>query len=1188
MSEPCPCQSPNPLVRDGTSQSARALPALDPAWAPVDGRDTAAYLEYLRGYAKILQYYDPANQRAGDWAPFIERDVSSVAAAVAAQDAERESTRLQGFADEVTRPAGGRVSFRRLLDRLFALALRLDGWAVIGAEELRFPEVLRREVYNGLRADLLVLIGIYKGAASLGLLAPSPAGTEVTAEQVLEAGLGTDWWPPEAIFWGAFVGSVPANFEAFGAEALPELERLARALEYLRPLARSFPRALARMAEEAAEDLRRTLTDWPQHEPPMALLLAFLHLFRYALDSLNGLTARHLEYYFQEVLRLRPREGEADRVFITFELARHLESFVVPAGTVLLGGKDDQGRPLRYALEGDLRVDHTTVGPFMAVHRSPQGVLAASPTANSADGLGAALPAEQPGWPAFGSATHPAASLGFALSSPVLLLSEGERVITVELTLSNPLGSVEFLRELDPSRLFQVELSTAKGWFIPPVSEVRLTGDVLRLVLWLTPKDEPVTPYQRDVHGGSLETAWPVCRFFLKQDEASGRTYGALSSLMLPSARVDVQVSGVQKLQVETDAGSADPAKPFQPFGAQPLPGSAFSVKYAELAPKALSLLELELQWMEPAPGLDLSEIYAGYTLEPPAKPRKQGNAEQAREAVAREESPASAAGTTGQVTSDTFRVEVAVGLAPDPAATAGSVRSGGLFKPATFNIPSSMLSPGGQRRPIDTLRVRLTQPLHGFGHRLFPRLHAQAVMTISRLPEGTSPLPSLPHPPVTPTLAGLTLTYGARANFVAGAPAQAEERFFHLHPFGATRESVGSTTPWLPSHPHEGELFIGLGDTGPQRRISLLFQLEEGSGDPLLDAAQVMWSYLDADQRFHVLPAEALGDGTGGLVRSGLVSVLLPPTAANTGGRLPEGRFWLRASVPERTAATCRMIAVHPQAASAVLLNAEQHPTHLSRALPAGTVSKLEQRQVAIKKLHQPVASLGGRAPEAPLPFARRASERLRHKQRAITPHDYETLVLEAFPSLYKVKCLNHTRLDATTDREISPGSVTVVAVPNLIGRTGHNPFTPYTSQATLAAVADFLRPLVGPFVKLQVKNPTYEPIRLGFTVKFKPGHDDPALSIARLKQEINAYLSPWAFAEGADIVFGGAIHRSTLLHFVERRPYVDFVTDFRVTHLGGDTVADEDRLVARTSRSILVSAGDHDILPEPVKELP
>jgi hypothetical protein len=169
----------------------------------------------------------------------------------------------------------------------------------------------------------------------------------------------------------------------------------------------------------------------------------------------------------------------------------------------------------------------------------------------------------------------------------------------------------------------------------------------------------------------------------------------------------------------------------------------------------------------------------------------------------------------------------------------------------------------------------------------------------------------------------------------------------------------------------------------------------------------------------------------------------------------------------------------------------------------------------------------------------------------------------------------------------EIAPGWVTVVTVPNLVGRTGHDPFAPYTSQATLAAVADFLRPLVGGFVHLQVTNPVYEPLRLGFTVKLRPWVSDPAIGIARLKQEINAFLSPWAFegGQGQDIVFGGAIHRSTLLHFVERRPSVDYVVDFRVSHLGGDAPSDEERLVARSSRSILVSAGDHDILPEPAE---
>ncbi|RKH59546.1 hypothetical protein D7W81_27050, partial [Corallococcus aberystwythensis] len=729
------------MVRDGTSQADRALPALDPAYAPVDGRDTAAYLEYLRHYARQLRYFGLSNLPAGDWAPFIEGDISSAAAAVAAQDAERERRRLLAFADDVPRPGGG-VAFRRLLDDLFALVLRLDGWAALGTGALRFPDVLWQQVRGGLRADLQLLIGIHKAAAELGLLAPPPAGTEVTAEQVLalEPGLNLEWCPPGTASWVACVAAVPAYIPAFGAGAhdasVPEAEKLARALEYLRPLVESFPRTLARMAEVAADDLQRTLADWPRHEPPMALLLTFLHLFRHALDSLNGLTARHLEYYYQEVLRLRPRGAEADHLFLTFELARHLESYVVPSGTVVLGGKDAQGQPLRYALDEDLRLDHASAEPFLTVHRTPEGLLTASPAANSADGLGAPLPPEQSGWSALGSASHPAAAIGFALASPTLLLTEGERTLTLELTLKATPGAEDTLQTLDLARLFRVEVSIAKGWLALAVREARLAGNVLRVGLRLSAADPAVASYQREIHGGTLDTTWPICRFFLVQEVATGRTYGALAALTLASVRLDVQVQGMRQLQVETDTGRIDPARPFAPFGTQPLPGSAFSVRCAELRAKALTSLTLGLDWLDPGPELDLETVYAGYVLQPPEpgekKPLKPGVKQPLEPEEKQPLRQVSQVTKPLPVTRGTFRVELAVGLGPVPAAGAGSTRLGPLFTPATFDVPATVLSTGGRARPIDTVRVRLTAPQHGFGHRLFPRLQAQVVLAFN------------------------------------------------------------------------------------------------------------------------------------------------------------------------------------------------------------------------------------------------------------------------------------------------------------------------------------------------------------------------------------------------------------------------------------------------------------------------
>ena len=108
------CRTRNPLVRDGTSQAARTLAALDPAHAPVDGRDVAGWLEYLRRLARYLRFHDPEGRPAGDWTPFIERDASVIAAEVATWDAQRERQALMADAAVVARgedPDGARRAF---------------------------------------------------------------------------------------------------------------------------------------------------------------------------------------------------------------------------------------------------------------------------------------------------------------------------------------------------------------------------------------------------------------------------------------------------------------------------------------------------------------------------------------------------------------------------------------------------------------------------------------------------------------------------------------------------------------------------------------------------------------------------------------------------------------------------------------------------------------------------------------------------------------------------------------------------------------------------------------------------------------------------------------------------------------------------------------------------------------------
>jgi len=99
-------------------------------------------------------------------------------------------------------------------------------------------------------------------------------------------------------------------------------------------------------------------------------------------------------------------------------------------------------------------------------------------------------------------------------------------------------------------------------------------------------------------------------------------------------------------------------------------------------------------------------------------------------------------------------------------------------------------------------------------------------------------------------------------------------------------------------------------------------------------------------------------------------------------------------------------------------------------------------------------------------------------------------------------------------------------------------------------------------------------------------------------LNEELKKFLSPWAFEEGEDIIFGGKVYKSSILAFIEKRPYVEYVTDLKLYHLNkgaaiGEMCIEVDLIVrsneigdevsylgyaeASTARSILVSAPEH-----------
>ena len=470
-------------------------------------------------------------------------------------------------------------------------------------------------------------------------------------------------------------------------------------------------------------------------------------------------------------------------------------------------------------------------------------------------------------------------------------------------------------------------------------------------------------------------------------------------------------------------------------------------------------------------------------------------------------------------------------------------------------------------------IRLRLKTPPFVFGHKLYPKLHSQAVAAALRPENPDSSLLDSLQLPYTPMFENLELSYRAEKEFNLQT-ADANLEMMLLHPFGYTNPGKGA----LAADYHvEGSLYLGLSGLELPQNLSLLIQLAEGSGDPFKTAPkEVIWSYLKSTEWEDFTESEMLRDGTLGFLQSGIIEFSLPKTMSSLNPEMPQGLHWLRVSVSDNKAALHDVLAIVAQAGVAVYRDEKHKAKHLATALPADSVTKILVRNTSIKTVSQPFASYGGREAESDIEFRTRSSERLRHKDRAVGLWDYEHLVLERFPDVHKVKCLNHT----CPESEFSPGNVMLVLVPDLRNRNSRYPLRPAVAQSVLEKVKKFIRERCSAHLDIHVVNPFYERIAIGGVAHFLEGFDQ-GIYENQLHQDITTGLTPWLRGE-KDIHFGGRIHGSVILNLIEELHYIDYLSEFTVSHYVGpdDTEGKQvNEVTATSNRSILVSNNTHTI---------
>jgi len=914
-------------------------------------------------------------------------------------------------------------------------------------------------------------------------------------------------------------------------------------------------------------------------EPHLSLFVAFLKLLDYPQASLNGIPKRHLDFYYKEVLQLSPQAFSPDTVHVVFEMAKNAISELVEGGSLLEAGKDSEGNPINYAMDSNFVTDQTQVVAMHSIYTDEENKLKYATQPNTIKGMGEPLEGDLT-WSAFGDNEWLEVDLEIALAGEIFALKEGERIITVDCSLTENFGY---------NGLIFASLTTEEGW----TEEIQAIPDPANKKSWTIeiPVDEkPITAYYEEIHLKRMNTTLPVLKFRFDSADA----YKALKNVKVTKIDVTVAVIGVTDLIVQNEIGVQLPDKPFMPFGPRPKKNSALTIESKEFVGKNISSFDVNFNWLNVPPNFSnhykhYEDVIAaqkvntfnnlGYALLYDTPIVQTYTMFTLNNLFATETIP------TEVVETDVMRKEFKLSVSSD-FQKEDSIGEMFTETPQVI-IPKEKILENLKGGKI-TLKL-----LESFYHDLYNGIYVSVVSKSGQLipkEDNSGDLETytvkpedLPNEPYTPLANSLSLDYSAKASlsFEDGDTLN----LIHLNPFGSQILTPLSPEKTLLPNYRKNSFYIGLSNAKARDNVSILFQVAEGSEDPALSSFGpfdgIEWAVLTAeDNLWQKLTEEhIIQNTTNNFLRSGIVQFSLPKESVSNNYLLDDGLIWLKAELEKKPKAIARFVGVHTQAATATFENNSNVLDHLDAGLPPGEIKQLAQRKSKIKSVQQPYASFGGRNTETDTNFYRRISERLRHKDRALTLWDYEHLTLQAFPKIYKVKCLNHTKYDGNKVDELCPGHVTLVIVPKVTDANASLALYPSVSQNTKDEIKNYLAPKHGHHVNLEVANPIYELVQFDFKVRFYAQYDYN-LYKGILSEDLIALLAPWAFDPTAEIKFNNTIYEYDVINFMENLEYVDYIEEFKMNHIPTEGVINpEKRIAPSNALAVLAPAQSHKI---------
>ena len=1143
---------------------SRVLEILNPENIKIDDREVEDLIMFTLKLSKKINFYNLKNKKEGNWDSLIELDDTFLIAEILKFDLmfyDQQRLNIVRELNDFSSQREKEIIFSNLFSLLARYFQNINKWYISSTRNITSVESspieleLEQAITNKLKSVFTTFVGYYLGLKDT---------TDFVLNLQFDPTVFASIWEVKKI-------------EPIDIFANTDIQQppLSSGLKKLILLYNPVYSILYNIRLRARPLFERSLTERSVHKAHIGLVLAFFDLFKNLQLDLNSLSKKHLDYYYRNILMQKPKKVTPKKMFVYFDINQKQNIINLGGNSQIIAGQYDNGDNIIYTSNNEINLNNTKISELSTFFISKNNRFDYNSSFRLVSGLFSkthckssdevqkfnqneyvfSTLGEEQFLKTDSSQTMDIANVGFAISSATLRLARSLRNITFKIqftpnsikTLTNLIIDISNHRGLSEEEIFSeifdkmflINYTNLEGWesienYTLIYPEDWSEGEI-KVEVELDKRKPSVDNYDEAVHQKNYNVNFPMFEFLLNPGDFY-HSYSFLAGMELSKIEIDVSVNGLNKLTAQNKQGEVDINNEFDILGASPTKGSSIIIGSNELFCKPISKLNLRWQYMNlPAESEDLEDYFKNYN-------RDIDNLSFKLKLSALSDF------TYKRVGSKDHEFEM---FQLDKQAKIKN-----LFELNDLDVSNLQLKPKydldyesikeySKESETGFLKLTLSEPKIGFGFDVFTSIYNEAVLKATTQKKGEETIP--PNQPWSPMIDNLTLDYKANTTLYFNQAMLSENDFEQQNSFflvsneGNTKtftENSVTSSFLIPKFNNAGEFIIGLENINAPQILNLLVEVKKSENTDYEFSEKLEWYYSSSNGWKLLKSNQILYDETLSLLKSGVVSINLPPDISNDYDFFNNDKYYIKAVSKNKADQFSLIKAIHNNGLTLTEVVPEGLSLHSTPQCEAESVQELSSPVNGIIRINQPLPSFGGNQKETTLEFYERISYLLRHKNRPITKWDIEKFLLEKFDWLMHVKCIWNNPND--TDDERSLKILCLKKIDN-----SQNIDEIKLNGADMIEVKQLLYQYCSPFLKVEIINPVFEDLWIKCKIKFSNISGGKAINL--LNNEFFKFICPWVTGEGQ---IKTVFKKSEIVQFIKSRPYVSFVTGLSIIH--------------------------------------